>query len=47
MTLGSLTQHKELEGDPGGGGTTPFPWDEEIMKAYDGHPPPGTPTHCG
>jgi hypothetical protein len=49
MTSGSLTQDKELGGDPSGGGTTPFPTEEAIIMVYDGHRisnlGPGTPTH--
>jgi hypothetical protein len=57
MTSGSLTQGKELEEDPGGRDTTPFPGEDAVITVYDGHPPPerhrmsnlspGTMTHCG
>jgi hypothetical protein len=38
MTLGSLSQGKEPEGDPSGKGTTPFPREEAVMTVYDGRP---------
>jgi hypothetical protein len=46
MTSGSLTWGKELEGDPRGKGTTPFPR-EVVMMVYDGCPPPWRPLPGG
>jgi hypothetical protein len=57
MISWSLTQAIELDEDPGGSDTIPFPGEDAVMMVYDGCPPPGrcrvsnpslgTSTHCG
>jgi hypothetical protein len=40
MTSGSLTWGVELNEDPGGSDTMPFPEENTVMMVYGGHPPP-------
>jgi hypothetical protein len=57
MVSGSLTRGMELDEDLDGSDAMPFPGEDMVMMAYDGHPPsgrchitnlsPGTPTRCG
>jgi hypothetical protein len=57
MISGFLAWDKELKGDLGGKGVTPFTGDEAVMMVYSGPPPPErccisnlspkTLTHCG
>jgi hypothetical protein len=57
MISGFLAWDKELKGDLGGKGVTPFTGDEAVMMVYGGPPPPErccisnlsprTLTHCG
>jgi hypothetical protein len=57
MISGSLTRGTELEEDPGGSDTMPFPREDAIMTVYGGRPPPRrchmstlcprASTHCG
>jgi hypothetical protein len=41
MISGSPTQGTELDEDPSGSETMPFPDENEVMMVYDGCPPPG------
>jgi hypothetical protein len=57
MNSGSCIWGMELDEDPGGSDTMPFPVENIVMMVYDGHPSlgrchvsklsPGPWTHCG
>jgi hypothetical protein len=57
MNSGSRIRGTELDEDPGGSDTMPFPVENIVMMVYDGHPSlgrchvsklsPGPWTHCG